>query len=332
MVVTIDTEEDQWGPSEGRPSAVNLLSLPRLQSLFDRYGIVPTYLVNYVVASDGEASQILMEICDKGRCEIGTHLHPWNTPPLLEELTNRNSMLGNLPYEMQLEKIGFATDFLSKKFQVKPTSFRAGRWGLGKDTIKALISCGYRVDTSATPFVSWESSEGPSFVTVPSEPYFVDSMGNICSGMANDKLLEVPATIGYSRWPFYKWHCAYELLERFPSRLRAKGLASRLGLLRQVWLSPEQESTANMLLLSRILISRGIKVLNLFFHSNSLVPGLNPFVSTEADLKEFYSRIAAYFEDLLGLADVMPLRLSQVRELVDGELHEPQGELHSLHA
>ena len=53
LIVTIDTEEDQWGPSEEPVSVSNTFALPKLQSLLDDYGIVPTYLVNYPVVADG---------------------------------------------------------------------------------------------------------------------------------------------------------------------------------------------------------------------------------------------------------------------------------------
>jgi hypothetical protein len=41
------------------------------------------------------------EIVAEGGGEIGAHLHPWNTPPLREEFTEANTMLKNLPPELQ---------------------------------------------------------------------------------------------------------------------------------------------------------------------------------------------------------------------------------------
>lgn len=322
LVVTIDTEEDQWGAAEGQVSVSNAFALPRLQSLFDDYGIVPTYLVNYPVAADAGASRILAHILDKGRCEIGTHLHPWNTPPVKEMMCNRNSMLGNLPYGLQLEKIAFATEFLERRFGVKPMSFRAGRWGLGQNTINALVSCGYEVDTSVTPFLSWETCEGPSFVSEPIEPYLMGVTDEASGQSGENAILEIPATIGYSRWPFTRMRSIERMLERLPVFLRAKGFTSQLNIVRKISMDPEAEKIGDMLLLSRIFIERGIKVLNMFFHSNSLVPGLTPFIRTEDELNGFYRRLATYFEAIRSLADIKPIGLSQMRQMICRFQHE----------
>jgi len=72
----------------------------------------------------------------------------------------------------------------------------------------------------------------------------------------------------------------------------------------------------DMLLLSRILLRRGIKVLNVFFHSNSLIPGMTPFIRTSSDVEEFHKKLAAYFKNLLTLADIKPIGLSQVKRLI----------------
>jgi hypothetical protein len=316
LVVTIDTEEDQWGPHDGETSVSNLSSIPRLQSLFDSYGVMPTYLVSYPVASDNGSSAILRGILNSGRCEIGAHLHPWNTPPVREEATNRNSMLGNLPYELQYEKVVSITEFLTRRFGARPTSFRTGRWGLGKETIKALISCGYLVDSSVTPFISWEAYEGPSFVSAPFEPYFIDSAGKISVESKNDAILEIPATVGYSRWPFKRLRIAERILERMPSCLHAAGLASRMNIVRKIWMDPETETSRNMDLLSRVLLGRGVGALNMFFHSNSLVPGLTPFIKTETELEDFYRRLSTFFRGFLAHRDVESTTLSRVGESI----------------
>lgn len=55
LVITIDAEEDQWGPaSSGTTSVTNIQQIPSLQKVFDEYGVVPTYLLTYPVAQDGK--------------------------------------------------------------------------------------------------------------------------------------------------------------------------------------------------------------------------------------------------------------------------------------
>ena len=320
LVVTIDTEEDQWGLTGEEATVRNISHIPRLQSLFDRYGIIPTYLVSFPVAKNDKAMSSLRSILNDGRCEIGCHLHPWNTPPIKGAITNKSTMLSNLPYELQLAKITHLTEAIAHQTGRPPTSFRAGRWGLGKDTLHALISCNYKVDSSITPFVSWESYEGPSFKSVPVVPFIVRGSQEITSSNGKHSILELPVTIGYNRAPFEKSHHLENRLGGLPSWLHARGLAKRLGILKKIWLSPETEDAEKMLVLSRALIKHGGRVLNMTFHSNSLIPGFTPFVTSQNQLKIFYDRLEAYFDGLNSLANIKSVCMSRMADIIeDGE-------------
>ena len=55
LILTIDTEEDQWGPTQDRPTVHNIKALKRVQKIFDDYGLIPTYLITYPVIDDDEA-------------------------------------------------------------------------------------------------------------------------------------------------------------------------------------------------------------------------------------------------------------------------------------
>ena len=60
VFITIDTEEDNWGDYNDTVGTVdNIMVLPKLQSLFDKYGAMPTYLINYPVASQQGSINIL---------------------------------------------------------------------------------------------------------------------------------------------------------------------------------------------------------------------------------------------------------------------------------
>jgi hypothetical protein len=110
LIVTIDVEEDNWGIYRSELTVENVREINRLQVLFDRYGIKPTYLLSYQVALCDRAVNIFAEILGRGKCEIGAHLHPWNRPPLRESLSAKNRMLLNLPYELQAEKLTILSD------------------------------------------------------------------------------------------------------------------------------------------------------------------------------------------------------------------------------
>ncbi len=84
LLVVIDTEEEfDWSrPHSRENTAVTTLAAQSLaQAIFDARGLVPTYLVDYPVATSGLARETLVPWATAGRCLIGAHLHPWVNPP-----------------------------------------------------------------------------------------------------------------------------------------------------------------------------------------------------------------------------------------------------------
>ena len=90
FIVTVDTEPDnEWSrPNAGNLTCQNAKSLPRFQALCEMYDVKPVYLVDYVMAGDGFASEFLADCSTQGRCEIGAHMHPWSNPPFDFTVTN----------------------------------------------------------------------------------------------------------------------------------------------------------------------------------------------------------------------------------------------------
>src|SRR5436309_11197095 len=242
VIVSLDTEEDNWNRSRTDVTVRNICELRRLAQLFDRLGVRPTYFTTYQVAIDPVAEGVLREVGDERRGEIGAHLHPWNTPPLREEFVARNSMLKNLPADLQLAKIETLTRALERAFGRRPRAFRAGRYGIGPDTVAALVACGYRVDSSVSPFVSLERvDDGPTFVGAPIKAYRVAPHRDVRVPAENGegRIVEMPLSYGFNRGPFPVWDRVRRTLETPPLRwLRLPGLASRLSLGPRPSLSP----------------------------------------------------------------------------------------------
>ena len=71
-----------------------------------------------------------------------------------------------------------------------------------------------------------------------------------------------------------------------------------------VVLSPECDSAADMLALSRRLIADGVRWLHLTFHSSSLRPGLTPFAPTRSDVERVYATIETFVAGLSAMARV----------------------------
>jgi hypothetical protein len=255
----------------------------------------------------------MREVCRGGRGELAAHLHPWNTPPLTEAFVPRNSMLKNLPAELQLAKLQHLTAALEEAFEFPPTAFRAGRYGFGRDTVAALLRCGYRTDCSVSPSINLEAvDDGPSFVGAPITPYHLAPDRDVRLPAPQGELLEIPMSYGFSRAPFSFWDPTRRLFEAAPCRwFHLAGLAARTGLLKRIALSPEQASASDMLTLSRRLLEEGARHLQLFWHSPSLKPGLSPYTATAADVARLYASVEEYIE---RLSQLTPLTFVTVSE------------------
>lgn len=311
LVVSIDTEEDQWIPVREGISATNLRELPRVARLFERLHVRPTYFVTYQAARAADASAVVDVTADGGG-EIGAHLHPWNTPPSDESFARHNWMLNNLPGPLQQSKLVELTNTLTERFGQRPTAFRAGRFGLGTATIGALAQCGYTVDSSVTPFWTWTSTDhGPDYRGAPVNVYRVSADDVRCAN-PDSPVLEVPLSSGFTGIRMARWNGLARWLETRSARtIHAAGLAARIGRVKRTILSPETDTVDDMLELSRRLLEGGAHHLHLFFHSSSLRAGLTPFTRTAEDVARLYTRVEEYVDRLAGVTATIPATVSE---------------------
>jgi len=275
FTVTIDTEIDNpRGRAEFSYSLENIKAIPRLQDLFKKYGVKPTYLITYPVATDGESINILKKAVEEG-AEIGAHLHPWTCPPFKSDDERRRQ---DYPHNLDLEKEKLVqlTSAIEKSFGKKPVSYRAGRYGLDEESLKILKELGYIVDSSVTPAMNWSNDGGPDFSNITStNPY--DYNG----------IFEVPITILIKKGPgFYR--------KLSPA---AKAVLGKLGLAKTVWLRPSVSSLSDMKWLSDA--SNG-RVMNMMFHSNELMMGTSPYTKTEKEVGEFWRRLDSILNYLIN--------------------------------
>jgi hypothetical protein len=296
LVITIDVEPDcspTWrysspltfkGVSEGIAQ--------RLQPLFNKYQIAPTYLINNVVLEDNNSCMVLKNL--PGKFELGTHLHPEFIEPYKTEKeyagkkAEANSC--NLPPDIEFAKLRSITDLFTTQFGYPPISFRAGRFSAGSNTIDSLAKLGYKVDTSVTPHVNWNdrTRERPvDYTNAREQPYFIQP-GTIMGEEKDGKILEVPVTISLKRTPFFK-----ELRRTY------FGLRHNFESYRPVWLRPvfsgykefiqlTQEYSANYRNNDSIIF-------NMMFHNVEVLPGLSPYTRTEKDCTAYMNLLERFF-------------------------------------
>ena len=305
LIVSIDVEEDMpnWQIEE-TTTIRNLEGIPRLQELLEKYNIRPTYLLNYPYASDEKAVEYFTKIKDK--CEIGAHLHSWNTPPIAEGESGKIEYQSNLTYQRQYEKIKSITDKLAESFGEAPTAFRAGKFGFNEDTEDILVRLGYLVDSSISPMISWHNQNGPCFLNYRAKPFWLKNSGN--------KLLEVPITIGFNR-------NIPEIFEKFylhiPRFTKIRGLLSKdyLNILDLVWLYPTLFSEKEMISLLEVMIEKKIEVFNVFFHSSEIKAGESIYTRNEDELDECFKRLEIFLEYAINKKGINSVTLSEYRAI-----------------
>ncbi len=299
LCITIDTEEEGLWSGQYRMtgnSVENIQGLPRFQSLCDRLGIRPTYLIDAPVVQDDRASDILAEIHSAARCEIGAHVHPWCNPPLDELYDSRESFFCNLPVGLQRAKLDWLTNAISDRFRERPISFRAGRYGLDVIGARILAELGYRVDSSVIPFTDYSSDGGPDFTRAPWQPYFVGD-SSLQTPEGTGTLLEVPVSVGFNWQNFPRaMACLHQLRRPSLRWTRIEGVLDEMRLLKRIKLSPEGTGGRDLrTLVDRYCATPGSSLV-MMFHSTSLVPGNSPYVRNQQELEQFLSRIVATCE------------------------------------
>lgn len=317
LAVSIDTEEDNWMPTRQGMTVENVKALSRLVRAIGPLGLRPTFFTTHAVCRVPAALAAVREAAGQLGGEVGAHLHPWNTPPLDGPTVVHDTMLNNYPRAWQEAKLRALTEqFAEGAGGWRPRVFRAGRFGLGPETVQALLACGYVVDSSVTPYFSWaEYDHGPDFVGAPLGVYRLDGRGDVRTPVADGELIEVPLSAGYTRFAPERWPRVAEDLNRpLSRRVHLAGLGARLGIVRRVILSPEAHSLRQMTALARRLVAAGHPFLHLFFHSSSLRPGLSPFTRTDADVGRLLDRVARFVDWLARRVEPRPVPVSAVAE------------------
>lgn len=299
FLITVDTEGDNLWSGQGPIETRNSAFLPRFQDLCERHGFKPTYLVNYEMAVDPVFVAFGRDVVGRDRGEMGMHLHAWNSPPLIPlpgEDSAWRPYLIEYPLEIMAAKVAFMTDLLRKTFDVPITSHRAGRWAFNEAYAALLVSHGYHVDCSVTPWVSWRPMPGipggrggTDYSRFPQVAYRIN-LANI-SRPGRSPLIELPMTIrptARQRW------LPHVVASRLPARVARRLTGS------PTWMRPEGGNRAAMEALAEQTIAAQEPYLQFMLHSSELMPGGSPTFSCPNDIERLYEDLEHLFSTLSG--------------------------------
>jgi hypothetical protein len=314
LCVIVDTEEDfDWrGPFSRKHVGVHSLqSLSRGHAIFRRFGLQPTYLLDYPVIDHASAADIFGPWQAAGECLIGAQLHPWVTPPHEEVVCAINSYPCNLDPGLQRRKLVALTDRIRGVLGVAPQIYKAGRYGLDLGFEPVLTELGYRVDTSVLPYRDTSGfAGGPDFYDYPERPFWTDPGRGLFYLPVTQSVLGPLRRVARTR--LGRW-----IFSPAAAGLHLPGVLARTHLLERIMLSPEGASGSDMRRLTRAMYHAGHRVFALSLHSPSFVPGSTPYVRTQRDLEAFLGTIERFLGFFLGEMGGMatdPLALRRIFE------------------
>jgi len=293
ILVGIDTEaDDQWSEAGRREMAVrNADRLPELQRLFEGFDVRPSYVVTWEMATRDSSAAVLRELAAGGRCEIGTHLHPWSSPPFRPEDLAGHTYPHNLPPELLERQLRELTAAIQERIGVRPTTYRAGRNGFDGGTLPILEKLGYTVDTSVDPLFNERRKRGMLFAGAPLDPYHPDPRDVRRPGASG--ILEIPISAATDPPLPKALEAAYARLEP----IRWRGGLRRLGL-RPVWLRPSYTALPDALRFAERLAREGRPCANIIFHSSEILPGGSPYTPDLASVTRFLDDLRRLLEHL----------------------------------
>jgi hypothetical protein len=268
-------------------SVHSIEQLKRAQSIFERYGLRPCYVVDYPVVSNQESAATIKSFIERG-AEVGVHLQPWTTPPLVEPKDSWHAFPGNLSASLERQKLIYLLNAVKRTFGITPRTYKAGRYGISRASLRLIEDCGFDVDLSVAPTFNYGGEGGPDFSRYSASPYWFGQ---------SRKLIELPTTSGFVGLLSAFGRPLWKLSETgWMGKTRLRGLLDKLGLVSRMRLSPEAYSAAEMIRLTRVLLAKGCRYFTLSFHSSSLQPGFTPYSKTEADTDRILAERDRYLE------------------------------------
>ena len=280
FIITVDTEGDcAWSrDAQANVTTENSRFIPRFQELCEKYGFKPVYLTNYEMAMDDNWVSYSSNKEKLGMCEIGLHLHAWNTFPLVD----LEKKYHGLPYITEYSediiehKVKTIMQLLQDRYQTQIVSHRSGRWATNDIYFDILAKSGIEIDCSFTPEI--DLSPLPGKTVAGGNDY-----RKVCkhTHVLKSGIVEVPMTTR-------NLHIVGSNSIKHNIKTFLFGAPS--------WLRPITKSVDTLKRLTRV-VERDPKsdYLEFMLHSSELMPGGSPYFKSEADIELLYKVIDEYF-------------------------------------
>lgn len=309
LVISIDVEEEglfSGAYARTPPGVRNVAHMQRLEFIPREFGFPLTLLVTYHAARDPASRQVLEYWRDHYATEIGAHLHPWNTPPLIELSEPEPVRSERIPLPILKEKLANLVGSIQENLGVTPRSFRMGRFDWGPRLLSLLPEMGFQVDSSMVPLD--QKVGGPRHFLAPNDPFLLAVPGDNGLPLVEAPLTMVPVLAGTPR-------LIYRLSRALPGA-GGERLLSWFRYALAAGIHPVWYPLPSMRLAASRHRGRGGRVLNMFLHSSEIAPGGTPQFPDEAAVERLIAKIRAFLTWLKKTGPVKGITLSDLYEQV----------------
>lgn len=301
FLITMDTEGDNLWENSSTVSTENAKHLPRFQNLCESYGLHPTWLTTYEMATCPVFIDFANDCLLRNAAEVGTHLHAWDSPPLYDLTGNdrkHKPYLTEYPRHILDAKLRTLTELIKETFRITPRSHRAGRWSIDTSVVELLCNHNYRVDCSVTPGVSWKHAHGvpdggggTDYTQCPRQPYWMGTSSLKTPG--NTTLLQVPVSIlTATATPA---SIARQIAAKSFSLVKSRYRHRRVKLRENHWLRPTRDNLRSMIAILDQATHESWQCVEFMLHSSELMPGGNPNFPDEKSIDQLYENIESLF-------------------------------------
>jgi hypothetical protein len=300
--VSVDTEEEfEWGEALSRTKhrTASVPAISEGQRFFEAAGVTPLYYVDQPVIDSDEAVALFRQFIADGTADFGVHLHPWVTPPFDEIVSRPNSYAGNLPEAMERAKLRHVRNTMIARLGISPVAYRAGRYGIGANSLRILAEEGFLCDSSVRSLFDYREDGGPDYRWSDQHPWRTGPDGRI---------VELPLTSVFLGRASRSARQLYGRIGKLPT---LKSMLARFGLVERVPLTPEGIPAEKACQAIDVALEQGIRLLSMSFHSPSLAIGNTPYVRDAKDLRTFYAWFDKVF-DQCARRGVQPTNLGNI--------------------
>ena len=278
-----------------------------------KFSIKPTFFISPEIFFDKKSCGILSNFPN---CELATHLHSEYIPPdekLHTEVTS--DVQTNLSIEIEYEKLFGLTKNFFITFGFSPISFRAGRFGLSKNTISVLSDLKYMADSSVTPFrsVKFDNGQSVNYWGSPVYPYITNGIDPRVP--TKKGLLEVPISTSIPKF------------QRYPLRLLRflgnhpffrKKLINLFKLNdKAIYIRPMKATTQELIQKTDEILNNWPKnhprLIHIMFHSVELIANASPAVQNNEQLALFQDNLEGIVTHLLSNYSVDCRTISEMK-------------------